>query len=117
VASVLRVKSLPSPSPSARSHSAERQWHTYEIEVYRDGRWFMIYVPEIDQLTQARHAGEIELMARELIAVSTGTPIRDVSSNGRKVKYRKEIGDKEADSEYTESRDRQRIWERITLGR
>ena len=26
---------------------------TYEIEVYRDGRWWMIHVPEIDQLTQA----------------------------------------------------------------
>ena len=40
--------------------------HTYEIEVEREDRWYIIRVPEIDQLTQARHAGEIELMAREL---------------------------------------------------
>ncbi len=39
----------------------------------------MIYVPVIDQLTQARHAGEIELIARELIAVSTDTPIREIT--------------------------------------
>jgi hypothetical protein len=53
--------------------------HTYEIEVYRDGRWWMIDVPEIDQLTQARHAGEIELMAHELIAVSTGQSIDNIA--------------------------------------
>jgi hypothetical protein len=41
----------------------------YEIEVTRDGRWWMIHVPEIDQLTQARHAGEIEEMAQSLIAI------------------------------------------------
>jgi hypothetical protein len=53
--------------------------HTYEIEVYRDGRWYMIHVPEIDQITQARHAGEIEDMARSLIAVSTGQPIDTIA--------------------------------------
>jgi hypothetical protein len=53
--------------------------HTYEIEVYRDGHWWMIYVPEIDQLTQARHPGGIEDMARSLIAVSTGQPIDTVA--------------------------------------
>lgn len=36
----------------------------YKIEVERDGRWWMIHVPEIDQLTQARRIGEIEDMAR-----------------------------------------------------
>jgi hypothetical protein len=25
---------------------------TYGIEVYREGRWWMIYVPELDGLTQ-----------------------------------------------------------------
>jgi hypothetical protein len=57
--------------------------HTYEIEVERDGRWFMIYGPEIDQLTQARHAGEIEDMARSLIAVSTGQPIDTIAVHVR----------------------------------
>jgi hypothetical protein len=51
---------------------------TYDIEVYPDGRWWMIRIPEIDQPTQARHAGEVEQMARELIAVSTDTPIAEV---------------------------------------
>ncbi len=36
------------------------------------------YVPEIDEITQARHVGETEDMARSLIAVSTETPIADV---------------------------------------
>jgi hypothetical protein len=35
----------------------------FDIEVTRDGRWWMIYVPVIDGLTQARHPGEVELMA------------------------------------------------------
>ena len=39
---------------------------TYDIQVTRDGRWWMVYVPEIDQLTQARHHGEIEPIARSL---------------------------------------------------
>ena len=38
----------------------------------------MIYVPEIDELTQARHLSEAEDMARSFIAVSTETPIADV---------------------------------------
>jgi hypothetical protein len=53
--------------------------HEYEVAVYRDGRWWMIHVREIDQFTQARHAGEIELMARELIAVSTDQPMDTVA--------------------------------------
>ncbi|BBU23272.1 hypothetical protein [Mycobacterium xenopi] len=51
----------------------------YEIEVERDGRWWMIRVPEIDQLTQARRIDEIEDMARSLIAISTDQPINDIT--------------------------------------
>lgn len=50
----------------------------YNVEVTRDGRWWMINVPEIDQLTQARRVGEIEDMARSLIAVSTDTALSEV---------------------------------------
>jgi hypothetical protein len=50
----------------------------YDIEVTRADRWWMIRVPEIDRLTQARHEGEVEQMARELIAVSTEIPISEV---------------------------------------
>jgi hypothetical protein len=51
----------------------------YKIEVERDGRWWMIRVPEIDQLTQARRISEIEDMARSLIAISTDQPISDIA--------------------------------------
>ncbi len=37
------------------------------------------YVPEIDEITQARHVGETEDMARSLIAVSTGQPIDNIA--------------------------------------
>jgi hypothetical protein len=52
---------------------------TYEIEVYRKGRWYMIRVPKLDGLTQARHPDEIEDMARSYIAVSTGQPIDTIA--------------------------------------
>ncbi len=51
----------------------------YSVDVEREGRWWMISVPEIGGLTQARRIGEIEEMARSLIAVSTGTPVAEVS--------------------------------------
>jgi hypothetical protein len=50
----------------------------YDIEVTRDGRWWMINIPALNGLTQARFRGEIESMARDHIAVSTDTPIDDV---------------------------------------
>lgn len=45
----------------------------------RDGKWWMINVPEIDQLTQARNEGEVEEMARDLIAVHQDVPIEEVA--------------------------------------
>jgi hypothetical protein len=53
--------------------------HHYKAEVTRDGRWWMIDVPEIDQLTQARRISEINEMARSLIAVSTGEPLDQIT--------------------------------------
>ncbi|MGH3958999.1 HicB family toxin-antitoxin system [Mycobacterium sp.] len=52
--------------------------HDYKVDVSRDGRWWMIHVPEIGQLTQARRISEIEDMARSLIAISTDTPLTDI---------------------------------------
>ncbi|WP_100485974.1 hypothetical protein [Mycobacteroides abscessus] len=52
---------------------------TYDIQVTRDGKWWMINVPEIDQLTQARHDGEVEQMARELIASWLDISMEDVA--------------------------------------
>jgi uncharacterized protein YggE len=53
--------------------------HEYKVEVERDGRWWIIHVPEIDQLTQARRIDEIEDMARSLIAISTDVPAEDIT--------------------------------------
>ena len=44
----------------------------------------MGHIPELGGRTQARYPGEIELMAREYIAVSTGTPIDQVAINWRR---------------------------------
>lgn len=51
----------------------------YDVEVTRENRWWMIHVPAIDGLTQARRIGEVEDMARSLIAVTTDTPVTDIS--------------------------------------
>jgi hypothetical protein len=50
----------------------------YKVEITRDGRWWMVHIPEIDGLTQARRIGEAQQMAREFIALETSTPITDV---------------------------------------
>jgi hypothetical protein len=50
----------------------------FDIEVTRDGRWWMISIPALNGLTQARFRGEIESMARDYIAVSTDTPIGEI---------------------------------------
>jgi hypothetical protein len=46
----------------------------YTAEVERDGKFWMIRVPEIDYLTQARDVREIERMARDLIATVEDIP-------------------------------------------
>ncbi|OBJ90908.1 hypothetical protein [Mycobacterium asiaticum] len=51
----------------------------YEIEVTRDGSWWMINIPEIDGLTQARNASEIEQVARSYIAVATDRTTDDIA--------------------------------------
>lgn len=53
--------------------------HDYKVEVSREGRWWMIHVPEIDQLTQARRISEIEDMARSLVAISIDSPLTDIA--------------------------------------
>jgi hypothetical protein len=59
--------------------------HTYDITVERDGRWWMITVPEIDQVTQARRITEIEDMARSLVAISTDAPLTDIAVHIRSI--------------------------------
>lgn len=42
---------------------------TYTVRVERADKFWLLYVPEVDRHTQARHLGEVELMARDLVAV------------------------------------------------
>jgi len=54
---------------------------SFDIDVTRDGGWWIVHIPQLGGLTQARFPREVELMAREYIAVSTGTPIAQVAIN------------------------------------
>jgi hypothetical protein len=56
---------------------------SFDIDVTRDGGWWMVHIPELGGRTQARYPREVELMAREYIAISTGTPIDQVAINWR----------------------------------
>ena len=44
----------------------------FDIDVTRDGGWWMVHIPKLGERTQARYPREVELMAREYIAISTG---------------------------------------------
>lgn len=54
---------------------------TYDVNVSRDGKWLMVEIPEIDAVTQARFVGEVELMARDCIAVMLDLPVTEVAVN------------------------------------
>jgi hypothetical protein len=47
---------------------------TYHAQVARQGKWWMVRVPEIDGLTQARRFSEVEEMARSLLAIALDIP-------------------------------------------
>lgn len=53
--------------------------NAYEAVVTRDGRWWMISVPEIEGLTQARRLADVEQIARELIAVTLDVRLSEVA--------------------------------------
>jgi hypothetical protein len=52
--------------------------YEFKIEVTRGGRWWMVHIPEIDGLTQARRLSEVETMAREYIALDRNLPFDDI---------------------------------------
>lgn len=51
----------------------------YKIEVTRDGRFWLIYIPALDGYTQAEYWGEVDYMARDYISLVTHTPIENIS--------------------------------------
>jgi len=51
----------------------------YSATVHRDGRWWMVRIPALDGLTQARRLSEATEMAREYIAASQEVPLETVS--------------------------------------
>jgi hypothetical protein len=57
------------------------QMKIYDITVTREGKWWMIDVPAIDGLTQARRLSEIKTMAVSLIAVTLDVPASQVGVN------------------------------------
>jgi hypothetical protein len=52
---------------------------SYRAEIWRDGPWWMIRVPEIDGITQARYESEVWPMTRDLIAVTLDIDINTVN--------------------------------------
>lgn len=50
----------------------------YNINVTREGRWWMIEVPAIDGLTQVRRLDEVDDQARSLIATILDSPVSTV---------------------------------------
>ncbi|TDD09296.1 hypothetical protein E1181_04805 [Saccharopolyspora terrae] len=47
---------------------------TYQVQVTRDGKFWLIHVPAVERWTQARKLGEIHEMAQDLIEIMTGDP-------------------------------------------
>lgn len=56
---------------------------TYDVEVTRDGRWWMISIPALDGLTQTRRLADAEAEAIDFIAVDTDVAKSTVSVNVR----------------------------------
>jgi hypothetical protein len=51
---------------------------TYDVNVTREGRWWMVEIPALDGLTQARRLSEVEDMAASYIAVTLDVPLSSV---------------------------------------
>lgn len=51
---------------------------TYSALVSREGKWWMVHIPELNGLTQARRLADAGLMAREWIAVNLDLDLEDV---------------------------------------
>ena len=52
---------------------------TYVANVTREGKWWMVAIPDIGGLTQARRLSDAELMARELVALTLDAPLDEIA--------------------------------------
>jgi len=50
----------------------------FEVKVAREGRWWMVKIPEISGLTQARRLSEVAQMAREWIALNEDLALSEI---------------------------------------
>jgi predicted RNase H-like HicB family nuclease len=46
----------------------------YDVEMDREGEWWMVSIPELDGITQARSAKEAHDMAKDYIAITLDVP-------------------------------------------
>jgi hypothetical protein len=53
--------------------------HCFDVEIAHHRSWWRIDIPAITELTRARHRGDVEMRAREQIALKTGIPIIEVA--------------------------------------
>ena len=51
---------------------------TYVVKAQLAGGFWHLYVPRIEQHTQARCLGELEMMARDLISITSGESEADI---------------------------------------
>src|SRR5262245_61258741 len=54
---------------------------TFDVKVTREGKWWMVEIPELDGLTQARRLSEVSQMAAEWIALTADLSLSDVEVN------------------------------------
>src|SRR5690606_4112635 len=66
-------------SKSPESTGRGQRMTAYEAKVVRDGKWWMVSIPSINGLTQARRLSEATQMTREYIAASQDVPLETVS--------------------------------------
>jgi DNA-directed RNA polymerase sigma subunit (sigma70/sigma32) len=53
--------------------------YVLEATAERDGRWWLVTIPELDTVGQARTVGEVSAVAREVAALFLDVPEEDVS--------------------------------------
>jgi len=53
----------------------------YTATITREGKWWMVHIPELDGVTQARRLSEAGRMAQEYVAVTLNVPIESVTVN------------------------------------